>query len=211
MTAQMSKTSQIEKAQKFRALHVPFDPVILYNIWDAGSAAAVAKAGANAIATSSWSVAAAQGYADGEAVPLDDALSVASSIARSVHLPVNIDFEGGYAADASGIPAFINARADVFLETGANVQHSEMVDEAIFRCKAYAAAGADGFFIPGLTDLTLIQQICRASPLPINIMKTDGVTGLSEPAALGVTRISVGPAPYQATMHALEHEACGFN
>ena len=46
------------KAQTFRSLHVPGDPLVLYNIWDAGSAVAVARAGAKAIATGSWSVAA---------------------------------------------------------------------------------------------------------------------------------------------------------
>lgn len=59
-------TSQIDKAELFRSLHTPHDPLILYNIWDAGSAKAVAAAGAKAIATGSWSVAAAQGYQDGE-------------------------------------------------------------------------------------------------------------------------------------------------
>ena len=68
------------KAQTFRSLHVPGDPLVLYNIWDAGSAVAVARAGAKAIATGSWSVAAAQGYADGEEMPLDDALAVVARI-----------------------------------------------------------------------------------------------------------------------------------
>lgn len=53
-------TSQIDKARQFRSLHVPHDPIVLYNIRDAGSAKAVARAGAEAFATGSWSVAAAQ-------------------------------------------------------------------------------------------------------------------------------------------------------
>ena len=63
--------TQTEKARLFADLHVPGDPVILYNIWDAGSARAIAEAGAKAVATGSWSVAAAQGYGDGEEIPLD--------------------------------------------------------------------------------------------------------------------------------------------
>jgi len=56
--------SQIKKAKQFAALHVKGTPVVLYNAWDAGSAKTIVDAGAEAIATSSWSVAAAQGYDD---------------------------------------------------------------------------------------------------------------------------------------------------
>src|SRR5688572_10285369 len=62
--------SQIKKATEFAALHVKGAPIVLYNAWDAGSAKAIADAGARAIATSSSAVAAAQGYADGEQLPL---------------------------------------------------------------------------------------------------------------------------------------------
>jgi len=61
---------QIEKAKEFAALHVKGLPIILHNAWDAGSAKAIVDAGAKAIATSSWSVAAAQGFKDGEDLPL---------------------------------------------------------------------------------------------------------------------------------------------
>ena len=62
--------SQAQKAASFKALHKPGDPVVLYNIWDAGGAKALVKAGAKAVATGSWSVADAQGYPDGEVIPL---------------------------------------------------------------------------------------------------------------------------------------------
>ena len=61
--------SQSRKAKEFTALHVKGMPVVLYNAWDAGSAKAIVDAGAKAIATSSWSVAAAQGFEDGEKLP----------------------------------------------------------------------------------------------------------------------------------------------
>lgn len=158
-------TSQIENARHFRNLHMPHNPLFLYNIWDAGSAKAVERAGAKAVATSSWSVAAAQGYADGEQLPFEDMMAVVTRIAKSVKVPVTVDFEGGYAADSEtveqnvrrllelgivgfnfedqivdglglysvedqvsriraarraadslGVPAFINARTDVFLK-----------------------------------------------------------------------------------------------
>ncbi|KKL10206.1 hypothetical protein LCGC14_2558150, partial [marine sediment metagenome] len=88
---------QDQRAKEFAALHRKGMPLVLHNIWDAGSARAVAAAGAQAIATGSWSVAAAQGYDDGEALPLDALLRTARQITNAVDLPVSVDFEGGYA------------------------------------------------------------------------------------------------------------------
>ncbi|MCB1569914.1 MAG: isocitrate lyase/phosphoenolpyruvate mutase family protein, partial [Xanthomonadales bacterium] len=65
----MPETSRV-LAERFRALHVPGNPLVIFNVWDAGSARAVAAAGARAIGLGSWSVAAAQGFEDGEQVPL---------------------------------------------------------------------------------------------------------------------------------------------
>lgn len=62
---------QQQKAATFMSLHIAGDPVLLYNVWDAVSTAAVAGAGASAVATSSWSVAAAQGYPDGQDLPVN--------------------------------------------------------------------------------------------------------------------------------------------
>ena len=76
-----------DKYCKFKELHVPGNPLVLYNIWDAGSAKAVAEAGAKAIATSSWSVAAAHGFSDGEEIPLDFVLMIIERIAQSTDLP----------------------------------------------------------------------------------------------------------------------------
>src|ERR1044072_2660932 len=85
--------------------HVPGDPLVLFNAWDAGSAEAVAKSGAKAIATGSASVAMANGFGDGQEVPIDLALANAERIVRAVDLPVTVDFEGGYATDAEGLTA----------------------------------------------------------------------------------------------------------
>ena len=67
-------TDQITQAENFAALHKKGDPVILYNIWDAGSAGAVRDAGAKAIATGSAPVAMAQGFTDGQNMPMTMAL-----------------------------------------------------------------------------------------------------------------------------------------
>jgi len=91
--------TQKEKAELFKNLHVKGSPVILFNIWDAGSARTLEQAGAKAIATGSWSVAAAHGFDDGETIPLALVLTNIQRIAESVALPVTLDFETGYATD----------------------------------------------------------------------------------------------------------------
>src|SRR3984957_15326412 len=245
--------NQKQKAEQFAGLHVKGTPFILYNAWDAGSAKAIADSGARAIATSSWSVAEAQGYRDGESIPLTFVEQIVGRIAATVEAPVTLDFEGGYsepgeglannvarlldlgivginfedrvvngeglyaadqqasriaslrkAADQKGIPLFINARSDVFFQEG---DPHQFVDDALARAKAYAAAGASGFFIPGLQDEGLIDRISKAGSLPVNIMVMDGVPSNERLAALGVARISYGPIPYVEAMNVLKEEA----
>ena len=87
------------KFEAFAALHVPGDPVILYNIWDVGSAQAVIRAGAKALATGSHPAADANGWPDGEGVPIDFALANAKRIADSTELPLSVDFESAYSDD----------------------------------------------------------------------------------------------------------------
>src|SRR3954447_7670257 len=82
--------------ESFAALHVPGDPVILYNIWDVGSALAVVAAGAKALATGSHPVADAHGYADGQQVPIEFTFANAKRIADAVELPLTVDFESAY-------------------------------------------------------------------------------------------------------------------
>ena len=92
-----------DKIAEFRALHVPGDPLILVNIWDAGSAKAVAGAGAKAIATGSFGVAGAQGRADGEDFPIEDVFENLGRILSVTDLPVTIDMESGYGADPAAV------------------------------------------------------------------------------------------------------------
>ena len=72
---------------------------MLYNAWDVGSAQAILEAGAQAIATSSWAVAEAQGYRDGEAIPVELVEQIVARIAGTIDVPVTMDFEGGYSDD----------------------------------------------------------------------------------------------------------------
>jgi 2-methylisocitrate lyase-like PEP mutase family enzyme len=86
-----------DKAKLLRELHRPGDPLILVNVWDAASARTVAAAdGCRAIATASWSIAAAHGYPDGEEIPLGLMLAAIERIAVAVELPVTADIEAGF-------------------------------------------------------------------------------------------------------------------
>jgi 2-methylisocitrate lyase-like PEP mutase family enzyme len=105
--------NQKEKAKRFAQLHVKGAPLLLYNAWDAGSAQSVLEAGAKAIGTSSWSVAAAQGYQDGEAIPIELAEQIVGRIATSVDAPVTVDFEGGYSEDDSELAENISRLIDL--------------------------------------------------------------------------------------------------
>jgi 2-methylisocitrate lyase-like PEP mutase family enzyme len=105
--------NQMEKAKRFAELHVAGTPLLLYNAWDAGSAKAILEAGAKAIATSSWSVAAAQGYGDGEAIPIGFAEQIVGRITATVDIPVTVDFEGGYSEDDGELAANIARLLDL--------------------------------------------------------------------------------------------------
>lgn len=90
---------QIQKAEHFAALHKQGSPLFLYNAWDTGSAIAILSAGSKAIATSSWSIADAHGYRDGEDIPIALVEQIVGRIAASIDAPVSVDFEGGYTED----------------------------------------------------------------------------------------------------------------
>ena len=242
-----------ELFQRFAALHVPGDPVVLFNVWDVGSALAVAKAGAKAIATGSASVAMANGFGDGENLPMEFALGNARRIAASVDLPVTVDFEGAYSNDpaqvahnfaeladtgvvgcnfedqlvggeglhpiawqaeriaaargAVGPDFFINVRTDLFLKAPQETHDEAMLNEAVERVRAYADAGASGFFVPMLGDLGMLSRLCAVSPVPVNFMTYPGCPSNADVAATGVARISHGPFPHMALMGQLEEAA----
>src|SRR5690606_39548467 len=84
-----------EYRDRFAALHQPGNPILLYNIWDVSSAKAVAAAGAQAIATGSHGLAEANGFPDGEGIPLALLLDCVRRVVGAVVLPVTGDFGGG--------------------------------------------------------------------------------------------------------------------
>ena len=84
------------KAEALRALHVPGQPLLLLNAWDAASAVVIARAGAYAIATSSAAAANALGHPDGQFLSRSEMLAAVAPIAAAVELPVTADLEAGY-------------------------------------------------------------------------------------------------------------------
>lgn len=149
-----------DKARTFAALHVPGDPLILFNIWDGGSAKEVAEAGARAIATGSWSVAASFGLLDAEAVPITDVLANLRRIVSAVDLPVSLDFEGGYAAEPMILAANF-ARAIEGGAIGCNFEDQRIGGEGLFPVAeqtlriASLKAAAPHAFVNARTDLFL--------------------------------------------------------
>ena len=85
------RAEQKRKAETFCNLHIRGNLIVLFNAWNAGSAKAVAAGGAKAIATSSWSVAAANGFGDGERIPLDLAMENLRKIVCAVEVPVTVE------------------------------------------------------------------------------------------------------------------------
>jgi 2-methylisocitrate lyase-like PEP mutase family enzyme len=144
-----------DKTEIFAKLHVPGNPLILFNIWDAGSAVAVVGAGAKAIATGSWGVAAAHGFKDGEKFPLELALANAARIVDVTELPVTLDLEAGYGADAAGVAASA-ARAKVTGVVGINLEDKDPATRALFDTQdaaaRIAAAAGTGLFVNARAD-----------------------------------------------------------
>ena len=99
------------------------------------------------------------------------------------------------AADRLGVPVWINARTDVFL--AGDGPAGRRLDAALERAAAYAAAGADSLFVPGLVDLAAIAELA-AGPLPVAVMVWPGAPPVAELASAGAARISLGSAIAQA-------------
>jgi 2-methylisocitrate lyase-like PEP mutase family enzyme len=109
------------------------------------------------------------------------------------------------AAQELGARLFINARTDPFLLKFGSPD--QCLNEAARRAKVYADAGADGIFVPGLTDLALIEKLVQLTPLPVNIMVTQGVPEIRDLARVGVRRVSLGPWPMMAAMRVIAQAA----
>jgi 2-methylisocitrate lyase-like PEP mutase family enzyme len=209
----------------------PGAPLLLANVWDATSTRVAVAAGAKAVGTSSWAVgldgsdivtvAAAIVAAAGDVpVSIDverggpDIGATVETVLAAGAVGVNIedvdparpgalvpiDEQASWIAAArraGGDALFINARTDEWFGRG-----TSSLDEVVRRAEAFAAAGADGLFVPGLLDLDVLCELCTRVALPVNVMIAAGVPVLTELAAAGVRRVSQGGEGFLAAIGA---------
>ncbi|HEY6107366.1 MAG TPA: isocitrate lyase/phosphoenolpyruvate mutase family protein [Gemmatimonadales bacterium] len=225
----------LEHVRVFRRLHES-GCFVIPNPWDCGSAILLAQLGFPALATTSSGFAWSLGRQDNH-VSLEQALAHYRSIAEAVTVPVNADFEGGFAdapgdvaanvaaATATGIaglsiedstgdpanPLFefplalerVRAARRAIDESGTGILLTGRSEgfvagrpdltETIRRLTAYAEAGADCLFAPGVRATADIAAIVRAvAPKPVNVVVGGDYTTVAELGQLGVRRISVG-------------------
>ncbi|MCX4809265.1 isocitrate lyase/phosphoenolpyruvate mutase family protein [Streptomyces sp. NBC_01239] len=90
------------------------------------------------------------------------------------------------AADAEGVPLFVNARIDTFLRGAGGV------DATLERAAAFRAAGADGIFVPGTVEPGTVKELADGIDAPLNVLVGPGAPPVAELAALGVARVSAG-------------------
>jgi methylisocitrate lyase len=225
------------RIQTFRRLHES-GCFVMPNPWDAGSARLLAQLGFKALATTSAGFAWSLGRADNR-VTLEEALAHLRAMAAAVSVPVNADFEGGFAVepervaenvalaartgvaglsiedstgdvddplyvvalaveriraartalDEAGTGALLTGRSEGFICGRPDIH------ETIRRLVAYAEAGADCLYAPGIRARGDIAAVVRAvAPKPVNLLANGGFTTVAELALAGVRRISIGGA-----------------
>ena len=235
-------SDQLSAIATFRDLHAS-GCFVLPNPWDIGSAIYLQHLGFKALATTSAGFAFSRGLPDSvSAVPRDLMLAHICEVATATSLPLNADFQTGYAdepegvaesvalciatgvaglsiedasgdrlaplydfelavarikaaraaIDASGIAVLLTARCEAWL-----VGQSDPLNVALKRLVAFAEAGADCLYAPGVSQPAEIAAIVKAvSPKPINVLvsRFNSELTVTRLADLGVRRISVGSA-----------------
>jgi 2-methylisocitrate lyase-like PEP mutase family enzyme len=222
---------------EFRRLHEA-GCFVLPNPWDIGSARILVGLGFKAVATTSAGMAWSHGRRDNE-ISLALSLAHLRTIASAVDVPVNADFEDGFARDPVGVAANVRAAAEtgvsgLSIEDSTGDQAAPLYDfdlavervkaarraiddsrtgvlltgrsegfiagrpdlaETIRRLVAYAQAGADCLYAPGVRSLSDVSAIVNAvAPKPVNVLVSTDFTTVAQLAELGVRRISVGGA-----------------
>jgi 2-methylisocitrate lyase-like PEP mutase family enzyme len=226
-----------EKRAAFRELHRS-GCFVIPNPWDTGTTRYLQHLGFKALATTSAGCAFARGMADG-AVPRDPMLAHIGEIVAATSLPVNADFEGGYADSPEGVAEGVKACAatgvaglsieDATMDTAVALYDFDLalarvraaraaidaaapglvftarsegfirgrpdLEETIRRLRAFAAAGADCLYAPGIRTREQITAVVRAvAPKPVNFLMSTPAANFSvaDLAEMGVRRISVG-------------------
>ena len=233
----MRMNDQIDRRRRFRELHQT-GCFVIPNPWDAGSARLLERLGFRALATTSSGMAWSQGRPDNQ-VSLEDALDHISRIAEAVDVPVNADFEGGFAREPEAVASNVTlatttAIAGLSIEDSTHDETNPLFDfnlavdriraarraiddsgtgilltartegfiagrpdlgETIRRLTAFAEAGADCLYAPGIRSMADITAVVKAvAPKPVNVLVASDFTSVAQMAGAGVRRISVGGA-----------------
>ena len=240
-----SRPTTAEKRQAFRTLHEA-GCFVIPNPWNVGTARYLQGLGFKALATTSAGHAHSLGFPDG-GQSVDAVLAHYRELAEATDVPLNADFENGFADDPDGVAANVTrciatgvaglsvedspkdarplyeldaavarikaARAAVdraggdvvFTARAENfIRGVPDLDDVIRRLKAYAAAGADCLYAPGIRTREHIEAVVKAvAPKPVNFLAGWAMEfKVSDIAAMGVRRISVGGSLARAAMHA---------
>jgi 2-methylisocitrate lyase-like PEP mutase family enzyme len=119
-------------------------------------------------------------------VNIEDALYGGAGVLRPVAEQAERIAAAREAADAGGVPMFVNARIDTFLRGAGGV------DATLERAAAFRAAGADGIFVPGAVEPGTVKELADGIDAPLNVLVGPGAPPVAELAALGVARVSAG-------------------
>jgi 2-methylisocitrate lyase-like PEP mutase family enzyme len=145
-------------AATFRKLHTESQPLCLANAWDAGSARLIESLGAPAIATTSAGVAWALGYSDGNVLPIQSLAVLTANIVRLIHVPLSVDFEGGF----SDSPAVVGENIKLLLHAGVagiNIEDGrdspDLLVAKLDQIKRSAVAHGTDLFVNVRTDVYL--------------------------------------------------------
>ncbi|WP_293222773.1 oxaloacetate decarboxylase [Ottowia sp.] len=240
-----------DRRAAFRQLHAS-GCFALPNPWDVGSARYLAQRGFKALASTSSGAAWSRGCADGQ-MPLEAVLQYLRELVAATDLPVNADFEKGFADDPEGVARHVRLAIDTGV-AGLSIEDStgdaarplfELpaavarmraaraaidasgqdvmligraenffagqpdLQDAIRRLRAYAEAGADCLYAPGLTTREqMVAVVAAVAPKPVNVLYTaPGALTLADLAALGVRRVSVGGGLARAAWAGFQHAA----
>ena len=235
------------KRARFRELHES-GCFVIPNPWDIGSAKRLERMGFKAIASTSSGSAWAMGREDGQ-MSRDEVLEHLRRLCDATDLPVNADFEAGFADDLkqlaenvilavkTGVAGLsiedynngrmcdlseaterIAAAREAIQSSGANVllvgrsegfiRGKPDLDGTVKRLVSYSQAGADCLYAPGVKDLSAIQTIVNAlAPKPVNVLLNGPDLNVSDLAAIGVRRVSVGGALAAQVWSAFDHAA----
>ncbi|HSL34698.1 MAG TPA: isocitrate lyase/phosphoenolpyruvate mutase family protein [Candidatus Limnocylindrales bacterium] len=184
--------STAQRAEVFRGLHRPGDPLRLANAWDAGSARLIEGCGAAALATTSAGLAWANGYPDGDLLPTAILVRAVEAIVRVTVVPLSVDAEGGYSDDPAAVGQTVGALIDAGA-VGINIEDGsgspDLLCDKISAARTAAAAAGVPLFVNARTDVYLRRLVDPGRAVDETLARAEryraaGADGLFVPAVV---------------------------